>query len=92
MIRRLALPWPASIKTARGDSVRLLAVSDEPEKSLDFERNRQEIGKVDAVLGCGDLEPDYLSYLADAFKAPLIYVRGNHDRGANWKAPDLSAR
>jgi Icc-related predicted phosphoesterase len=86
MIRRVTLPWPEAIKSADGGPVRLLAVSDEPEKALDFERNRHELGKIDAVLGCGDLEPDYLSYLADAFKAPLIYVRGNHDRGANWKA------
>jgi hypothetical protein len=86
MIRHVSLPWPSLVKSSDGDRVRLLAVSDEPEKALDFERNRDAVGKIDAVLGCGDLEPDYLSYLADAFRAPLIYVRGNHDRGANWSA------
>ena len=63
-----------------------MAVSDEPEPALDFERNRADLGRVDAVLGCGDLEPGYLGFLADAFNAPLLYVRGNHDRGANWSA------
>lgn len=84
MIRHLSLPWPR--KEADIQRIRLLAVSDEREKALDFERNRHQLGRVDAVLGCGDLEPDYLAYLADAFRAPLVYVRGNHDRGVNWKA------
>ena len=82
MIRRLRLDGGGTT----GESVRLLAVSDEPEKAFDFERNREEIGRIDGILGAGDLEPDYLAFLADAFHAPLLYVRGNHDRGANWAA------
>ena len=84
MIRRMNLPWPDG-RTGRAP-VRLLAVSDEPERGLEFERNRADIGRVDAVVGCGDLEPDYLNFLADAFRVPLLYVRGNHDRGVNWQA------
>ncbi len=80
MIRRLSLPGPAPA----GQSVRLLAVSDEAERALEFEINRAALGKIDGILGCGDLEPPYLAFLADAFHAPLLYVRGNHDRGANW--------
>lgn len=88
MIRRLSLPWPADTadRSPGRRSVRLLAVSDEPARGLDFERNRTDLGPLDAVLGCGDLEPDYLAFLADAFRAPLLYVRGNHDRGLNWQA------
>lgn len=41
---------------------------------------------LDAVLGCGDLEPGYLCFLADAFRVPLLHVRGNHDRGESWEA------
>lgn len=87
MIRRLSLPGSAS----DGATARLLAVADETERALDFEANRAALGRVDGVLGCGDLEPAYLAFLADAFHAPLLYVRGNHDRGANWGAgrPDL---
>lgn len=80
MIRRLSLPW--------SQKLRLLAVSDEPERAFDFERNRTDIEPIDGILGAGDLEPDYLAFLADAFRAPLVYVRGNHDRGANWAALD----
>ena len=86
MIRRVSLPWPSNTTGAKRDPVRLLAVSDEPDRALDFERNRAQLGRLDAVVGCGDLEPDYLSFLADAFRVPLLYVRGNHDRGANWQA------
>jgi len=80
----MKVPWPPDSAHDHPGSVRLLAVSDEHERSLDFERNREQIGHVDAVLGCGDLDPGYLSFLADAFRTPLLYVRGNHDRGVNW--------
>ena len=86
MIRRVSLPWPGQSGGVEHDPVRLLAVSDEPERALDFERNRAQLGRLDAVVGCGDLEPDYLSFLADALRVPLLYVRGNHDRGVNWQA------
>ncbi len=86
MIRRLSLPWPTDGRNGNGTHapMRFLAVSDEPDRALDFERNRAQIGRIDAVLGCGDLEPHYLAFLADAFRVPLLYVRGNHDRGPNW--------
>jgi len=91
MIRRLRIDWPEGVARAESEAswLRLLAVSDEPDRALGFERNRALIGPIDAVVGCGDLEPDYLSFLADAFCVPLLYVRGNHDRGANWQATNL---
>jgi len=64
--------------------VRLLAVSDEPERAFDYETNRTALGDIDAIVGAGDLPPDYLDFLTMAFKAPLLYVRGNHDRGGGW--------
>ena len=87
MIRRLALTLPhGSPQDHNERPVRLLAVSDDREPALDFESNRSAMAPLDAVIGCGDLEPDYLAFLADAFRVPLLYVRGNHDRGANWQA------
>ena len=82
MIRRLRLPRAHGLL----EDVRLLAVSDEVDRALDIEANRAALGKVDGIVGAGDLEPDYLAFLADAFNAPLVYVRGNHDRGENWNA------
>lgn len=87
MTQRLRVPWPdQALWAARGDRpVRLLAVSDEPDPSLDSEGTRRSVGQIDLIVGCGDLEPDYLSFLADAFCVPLRYVRGNHDVGAAWR-------
>lgn len=89
MTRRLGLVWPDPRPfVGRGDRpIRLLAASDEPDPTLEHASNRAKLGAVDAVLGCGDLEPDWLSFLGDAFQAPLIYVRGNHDSGGPWPAP-----
>jgi uncharacterized protein len=87
VIRRISVRWPSGLAAPDGrPTVRLLAVSDERVKSLADARNRADIAPIDAVLGCGDLEPDYLSFLGDAFRAPLLYVRGNHDRGGAWDA------
>ncbi len=88
MIRRLNLTWPqaAAAPARREQPIRLLAVSDQVESGLEFERNRSALEPLDGILGCGDLEPDYLAFLADAFRVPLLFVRGNHDRGANWHA------
>lgn len=87
MTQRLQVPWPdPDLWAARGDRpVRLLAVSDEPDPTLDSEGTRRAITPIDMIVGCGDLEPDYLAFLADAFGVPLHYVRGNHDVGAAWR-------
>lgn len=85
MIRRLTYDWPGPLGPAAGNRpVRFLAVSDEQEATLGEARNRSAISPIDGVLGCGDLEPDYLAFLGDAFRVPLLYVRGNHDRGGAW--------
>jgi hypothetical protein len=80
--------WPdPKAFTARGGSpIRLLAVSDAPDPALEHEVNRQALGQLDGIVGCGDLEPSYLGFLADAFHVPVAFVRGNHDRGGQWRA------
>ena len=88
MTDRLRLRWPDPRPFANRDSrpIRILAVSDEPDPTLDSAVTRERLGKVDLVVGAGDLEPDYLSFVADAFHAPLRYIRGNHDVGPTWSA------
>jgi len=68
-----------------GASIRMLAVSDAVDPALDHAVNRDAIGRVDVIVGCGDLEPSYLGFLADAFGVPVAYVRGNHDHGGHWE-------
>jgi uncharacterized protein len=83
---RLRVPWPDPAPFAdRGERpIRILAVSDEPDPSLDSAATRERLGHIDLVIGAGDLQPEYLSFVVDAFGAPLQYVRGNHDVGAAW--------
>lgn len=85
MTDRLRVRWPdpAPFAGDRGP-IRVLAVSDEPDPSLDSPATRERIGPVDFIIGAGDLQPEYLLFIADAFHAPLHYVRGNHDVGAAW--------
>lgn len=86
MVRRLSLTWPdaAPFNERSGRPIRWLVVSDDPDPVLTHDTNRAELGQLDAIVGCGDLEPDYLGFLADAFAVPLSYVRGNHDKGGRW--------
>ncbi|MDQ3128239.1 MAG: metallophosphoesterase [Chloroflexota bacterium] len=86
MINRLTIAWPdrRAFAGRGGRPIRFLVASDEPEPALRHAVNRDELGQLDGVIGCGDLEPEWLMFLADAFNTPLVYVRGNHDRGGGW--------
>jgi len=86
MIRRISVRWPDDrpFRDRDGRPIRLLAASDEREPAIEFAANRAALGPIDGVIGCGDLDPRWLAFLADAFAAPLVYVRGNHDKGGDW--------
>lgn len=86
MTDRLRVVWPdpAPFVDRGGEPIRILAVSDEPDPALDSEATRHGLGRIDLIIGAGDLQPDYLSFVSDAFHAPLRYVRGNHDVGLAW--------
>jgi uncharacterized protein len=84
--RRLRVDWPAEPGLQlSAPTVRLLAVSDEVDRTLENHANREALGRIDLLIGCGDLDPAYLAMLGDAFRVPMVYVRGNHDRGAGWQ-------
>jgi Icc-related predicted phosphoesterase len=59
--------------------LRLLCVSDKVSDELDQPGAAAQTGGIDLILSCGDLPPEYLTRLTDRFRAPLYYVRGNHD-------------
>jgi Icc-related predicted phosphoesterase len=59
--------------------MKILVVADEESKYLwDFYESGRLDG-IDLILSAGDLNPDYLSFLVTFAKAPVLYVRGNHD-------------
>ena len=76
--------------------LRLLAVSDEVEPQLLDERTVEAQGRVDLVIGCGDLPADYLDALSTIYAAPLVFVRGNHDppgrQGDYLQAAEIDGR
>jgi len=84
--RRLSLTWNDPRPFANGrSSIRILAASDDSDPALDHATNRDALGPIDLLVGCGDLSPEHVAFLGDAFLAPLVYVRGNHDGGGAWR-------
>ena len=93
MTRRLRVEWPdrRPFEARGGSPIRILAVSDEPDPALEPLRNREGLGPLDLVVGCGDLASDYLNFLGDAFHVHVVRVLGNHDRPATDEATGLTA-
>lgn len=61
------------------DQVRILFLADEPDKGLWDFFEKEKLEGIDIIISCGDLPPQYLSFLATYFKGPVLYVHGNHD-------------
>lgn len=76
--------------------MRILSVSDYVVSDLYDNLEVERFPKMDLILSCGDLPPEYLSYLYTSFNAPLYYVCGNHDIRYDSKTPggcvDLNAK
>lgn len=60
-------------------NLRILTVSDFIDKDLTRRVEEKRLGPVDLIISCGDMEPEYLSFLRDRLDTPLFYVKGNHD-------------
>ena len=60
-------------------TIKIMFISDEPSRALwdYFEKARLE--GIDLIISCGDLPPQYLSFLATFFSGPVLYIHGNHD-------------
>lgn len=56
----------------------LLAVSDLVQPHIYRSEVVDWLGSVDIIISCGDLPPEYLDFLTNAFHAPLYHVLGNH--------------
>lgn len=59
--------------------MKVLAVADETCPAFWEYYVPGRLKEYDLIISCGDLRPDYLSFLVTAGKAPLMYVHGNHD-------------
>ncbi|MBO5239484.1 MAG: metallophosphoesterase [Lachnospiraceae bacterium] len=68
--------------------MRILVLSDEESKYYWDYFEMSKLDGIDLILSCGDLKPEYLSFLATFSKVPILYVRGNHDDIYETKPPE----
>ena len=68
-------------------NIKILTVSDVIEPTLKQPSDTGQFRGIDLIISCGDLPPEYLSFLVDSMKAPLYYVGGNHDIRYKAKPP-----
>lgn len=59
--------------------MRILAISDQESPYLWDYFEKEKLDGIDLILSCGDLKPQYLSFLATFFHGEVLYVHGNHD-------------
>lgn len=59
--------------------MRILVLADVESKYYWDYFEKGKLDGIDLILSCGDLKPEYLSFLATFAKIPILYVRGNHD-------------
>ena len=59
--------------------MKILLLADEESKYLWDYFDKSKVEGIDLIISCGDLSPQYLSFLATFSHAPVLYVHGNHD-------------
>ena len=68
--------------------MRILVLADVESKYYWDYFEKSKLDGIDLILSCGDLKPEYLSFLATFAKIPILYVRGNHDDIYETHPPD----
>lgn len=68
--------------------MKILVLSDQESKSLWDHFEKSKLDGIDLIISCGDLKPQYLSFLATFTKSPVLYVHGNHDSVYKDTPPD----
>ncbi len=59
--------------------MRILAIADVESEYLWDYFERDKLKEIDLIISCGDLDPQYLSFLVTVSTVPVLYVHGNHD-------------
>ena len=68
--------------------MKILLISDVESPYLWDYFQRGRLDDIDLILSCGDLKPQYLSFLVTMGHAPVLYVHGNHDTIYATKPPE----
>jgi Icc-related predicted phosphoesterase len=72
---------------ANGGKIKILSVSDVVDPMLHRHAGKESFTDIDVIISCGDLPPEYLTRLLNAFNVPLYFVSGNHDIRYRDKLP-----
>jgi len=68
--------------------MRILAIADEESAYLWDYFEKSKLEGVDLIISCGDLAPEYLSFLTTLTSIPVLYVHGNHDEKYDRNPPE----
>lgn len=68
--------------------MKILAIADEESPYLWDYYDKSKREGIDLIISCGDLDPDYLSFLTTLFAVPVLYVHGNHDDKYGKRPPE----
>ncbi len=68
--------------------MKILAIADEESAYLWDYFEKSKLEDIDLIISCGDLKPEYLSFLVTFSHAPVVYVHGNHDEKYNITPPE----
>ena len=68
--------------------MRILAIADEESAYLWDYFDKSKLKGVDLIISCGDLAPEYLSFLTTLTSIPVLYVHGNHDEKYDRNPPE----
>lgn len=63
----------------RTHSLTILTLSDFIDKDLTHRVEKKQLPPIDLIISCGDMAPEYLTFLRNRLECPLFYVKGNHD-------------
>lgn len=68
--------------------MKILVIADEESRSFWDYYTPDKLKDIDLILSCGDLKPEYLSFLVTMAHCPLLYIYGNHDGIYERKEPE----
>lgn len=68
--------------------MKILFLADEESKIYWDYFKKEQFEGIDLIISCGDLKPEYLTFLATMVPVPLLYVHGNHDDKYDKRPPE----
>lgn len=68
--------------------MKILFLADEESKKIWDFFHKEDYEDIDLIISCGDLKPEYLSFVATMIPVPVMYIHGNHDDKYAHRPPE----